>query len=127
MVSTRSTLDEIVESFSTLEVPRSHINRRHPLPSILVLAVLAVLAGAAGPTAIAHRGLRLVRLPTTTLGPGRLGRRRQERASTCSARRTGSARFAVPWAVINDAALLATPARPRLHLRASPRRSRCRC
>ena len=54
MVSTRSTLDEIVESFSTLEDPRSHINRRHPLPSILVIAVLAVLAGAAGPTAIAR-------------------------------------------------------------------------
>src|SRR4051794_29604129 len=54
MVSTRRTLDEIVESFSTLEDPRSHINRRHPLPSILVLAVLAVLAGAAGPTAIAR-------------------------------------------------------------------------
>jgi predicted transposase YbfD/YdcC len=54
MASTRSKLDEIVESFSTLEDPRSHINRRHPLPSILVLAVLAVLAGAAGPTAIAR-------------------------------------------------------------------------
>src|SRR5205823_3048687 len=40
-------LDEIVESFSTLEVPRSPLNRRHPLPGILVLAVLA------GPTAIA--------------------------------------------------------------------------
>ena len=54
MASTRSKLDEIVESFSTLENPRSHINRRHPLPSILVIAVLAVLAGAAGPTAIAR-------------------------------------------------------------------------
>src|SRR3954469_16927918 len=54
MASTRSKLDEIVESFSTLEDPRSHINRRHPLPSILVIAVLAVLAGAAGPTAIAR-------------------------------------------------------------------------
>src|SRR5689334_7339290 len=54
MVSTRSKLDEIVESFSTLEDPRSHINRRHPLPSVLVIAVLAVLAGAAGPTAIAR-------------------------------------------------------------------------
>src|SRR3954452_13031042 len=55
MVSPRSKLDEIVESFSTLEDPRSHINRRHPLPSILVIAVPAVLAGAAGPTAIARR------------------------------------------------------------------------
>src|SRR3954471_5224420 len=54
MASTRSRLDEIVASFSTLEDPRSHINRRHPLPSVLVIAVLAVLAGAAGPTAIAR-------------------------------------------------------------------------
>src|SRR5918998_2138680 len=54
MASPRSKLDEIVASFSTLEDPRSHINRRHPLPSILVVAVLAVLAGAAGPTAIAR-------------------------------------------------------------------------
>ena len=54
MVSPRSKLDEIVESFAALEDPRSHINRRHPLPSILVIAVLAVLAGAAGPTAIAR-------------------------------------------------------------------------
>jgi predicted transposase YbfD/YdcC len=54
MASNRTKLDEIVASFSTLEDPRSHINRRHPLPSILVIAVLAVLAGAAGPTAIAR-------------------------------------------------------------------------
>src|SRR5260370_35751908 len=54
MASTRSKLDEIVASFATWEDPRSHINRRHPLPSVLVLAVLAVLAGAAGPTAIAR-------------------------------------------------------------------------
>jgi predicted transposase YbfD/YdcC len=54
MASPRSKLDEIVASFSTLEDPRSHINRRHPLPSVLVIAVLAVLAGAAGPTAIAR-------------------------------------------------------------------------
>ena len=51
MASTRSKLDEIVESFSTLEDPRSHINRRHPLYSFLVIAALA---GAAGPTAIAR-------------------------------------------------------------------------
>src|SRR5690242_2784916 len=54
MTSERTKLDEIVASFSTLEDPRSHINRRHPLPSVLVIAVLAVLAGAAGPTAIAR-------------------------------------------------------------------------
>jgi predicted transposase YbfD/YdcC len=54
MASSCTKLDEIVEAFSTLEDPRSHINRKHPLPSILVIAVLAVLAGAAGPTAIAR-------------------------------------------------------------------------
>lgn len=54
MVSTRNRLDEIVASFATMEDPRSHINRRHPLPSVLVIAVLAVLAGASGPTAIAR-------------------------------------------------------------------------
>jgi predicted transposase YbfD/YdcC len=54
MASNRTQLDEIVASFATLEDPRSHINRKHPLPSILVIAVLAVLAGAAGPTAIAR-------------------------------------------------------------------------
>ena len=54
MASTRSRLDEIAASFATLEDPRSEINRRHPLPSVLVIAVLAVLAGAAGPTAIAR-------------------------------------------------------------------------
>jgi predicted transposase YbfD/YdcC len=47
-------LDEIAASFASLEDPRSEINRRHPLPSVLVIAVLAVLAGAAGPTAIAR-------------------------------------------------------------------------
>jgi len=54
MASNRTKLDEMVASFSTLEDPRSPINRKHPLPSVLVIAVLAVLAGAAGPTAIAH-------------------------------------------------------------------------
>src|SRR6478735_1267212 len=58
MASTRTKLDEIVASFSTLEDPRSEINRRHPPPGVLVIAVLAVLAGAAGPTAIA-RGAEL--------------------------------------------------------------------
>lgn len=54
MESTRSKPGEIVASFSTLDDPRSQINRRHPLPSVLVIAVLALLPGAAGPTAIAR-------------------------------------------------------------------------
>jgi predicted transposase YbfD/YdcC len=52
--SQRVSLDEIVVHFQELEDPRSTINRRHPLASVLVIALLAVLAGAAGPTAIAR-------------------------------------------------------------------------
>jgi predicted transposase YbfD/YdcC len=46
-------LDEVVQHFETLEDPRSPINLRHPLVSVVVIALLAILAGANGPTAIA--------------------------------------------------------------------------
>src|SRR5436309_1606932 len=51
----RVSLDEIVAHFQGLEDPRSTVNRRHPLASVAVIALLAVLAGAGGPTAIARR------------------------------------------------------------------------
>lgn len=47
-------LDEIVGYFDHLEDPRSPINRQHPLVSVVVIALMAVLAGAGGPTAIAR-------------------------------------------------------------------------
>ena len=50
----RVSLDEVVVHFQELEDPRSTINRRHPLATVLVIALLAVLAGAGGPTAIAR-------------------------------------------------------------------------
>src|SRR3954452_1078674 len=50
----RVSLDEIVVHFQQLEDPRSTINQRHPLTSVVVIALLAVLAGAGGPTAIAR-------------------------------------------------------------------------
>lgn len=46
-------LDGVGQHFSSLEDPRSEINRRHPLVSVIVIAIMAVLAGADGPTAIA--------------------------------------------------------------------------
>lgn len=46
-------LDEVVAHFAELEDPRSEINRLHPLSSVIVIAIMAVLAGAGGPTAIA--------------------------------------------------------------------------
>jgi predicted transposase YbfD/YdcC len=46
-------LDEVVQHFAELEDPRSTVNLRHPLVSVVVIALMAVLAGASGPTAIA--------------------------------------------------------------------------
>jgi predicted transposase YbfD/YdcC len=46
-------LDEIIGHFDALEDPRSSINQKHPLVSVVVIALMAVLAGAGGPTAIA--------------------------------------------------------------------------
>jgi predicted transposase YbfD/YdcC len=46
-------LDEVVLHFAELEDPRSTINRQHPLVSVVVIAMMGVLAGASGPTAIA--------------------------------------------------------------------------
>lgn len=50
----RMGLDEVVCHFAELEDPRSEINRRHPLVSVVVIAIMAVLAGATGPTGIAQ-------------------------------------------------------------------------
>jgi predicted transposase YbfD/YdcC len=46
-------LNEVVAYFDVLEDPRSTINQKHPLVSVVVIAMMAVLAGAGGPTAIA--------------------------------------------------------------------------
>jgi predicted transposase YbfD/YdcC len=46
-------LDEVVAYFDELEDPRSDVNLKHPLVSVVVISMMAVLAGAGGPTAIA--------------------------------------------------------------------------
>jgi len=50
----QSGVDEVVAHFNELEDPRSSINRKHPLGSVVVVALMGVLAGAGGPTAIAR-------------------------------------------------------------------------
>jgi len=50
----RISLDEVVLHFAELEDPRSTVNLQHPLVSVIVIALMAVLAGASGPTAIAR-------------------------------------------------------------------------
>jgi predicted transposase YbfD/YdcC len=49
----RLCLDEVARHFEELEDPRSTVNLQHPLVSVVVIALTAVLAGASGPTAIA--------------------------------------------------------------------------
>src|SRR3954463_13207393 len=52
--SRRFGLDDVLVHFQELDDPRSEINRKHPLASVVVIALIAVLAGASGPTAIAQ-------------------------------------------------------------------------
>ena len=47
-------VDEIAGHFQELEDPRSSVNLRHPLVSVVVISIMAVLAGANGPTVIAE-------------------------------------------------------------------------
>jgi predicted transposase YbfD/YdcC len=47
-------LDEVCCHFADLEDPRSAINQKHPLVSVIVISLIAVLSGADGPTAIAQ-------------------------------------------------------------------------
>lgn len=54
MADVRLGLEEITCFFHELEDPRSTINQRHPFVSVVVIAIMAVLAGASGPTSIAE-------------------------------------------------------------------------
>ena len=47
-------VDEVIAHFDKLEDPRSTINLRHPLVSVIVIAIMAVMAGASVPTSIAE-------------------------------------------------------------------------
>ena len=47
-------LEEIIPYFAELEDPRSTINQKHPLVSVVVISIMAVLAGCSGPTGIAE-------------------------------------------------------------------------
>ena len=66
----RMEMEEVLQHFRELEDPRSCVNRVHPLETVIVIAIMAVLAGASGPTSIARWAnlkakllRRLLRLP----------------------------------------------------------------
>lgn len=54
MATVQISLEEVVGYFDQLEDPRSLINQKHPFVSVVVIAMMAVLAGASGPTSIAQ-------------------------------------------------------------------------
>lgn len=74
---------------------------------VVVIGGGAVLDAVGFAAAIAHRGLRLVRLPTTTLGQADSGVGVKNGVNLFGKKNWLGA-FAVPWAVINDTALLET-------------------
>lgn len=74
---------------------------------VIVIGGGAVLDAVGFAAAIAHRGLRLVRLPTTTLSQGDSGVGVKNSVNLFG-KKNWIGTFAVPWAVINDAALLET-------------------
>jgi 3-dehydroquinate synthase len=74
---------------------------------VVVIGGGAVLDAVGLAAAIAHRGLRLVRLPTTTLAQADSGVGVKTGVNLFRTKNWVGA-FAVPWAVINDACLLET-------------------
>jgi hypothetical protein len=64
-------LDEVARHVETLEDRSSAINRKHPLVSVVVIALMAVLAGANGPTAIAEWAALKVEFLDRVLDPNR--------------------------------------------------------
>src|SRR5438270_3046505 len=74
---------------------------------VVVVGGGAVLDAVGFAAAIAHRGLRLIRLPTTTLSQADSGIGVKNSVNLFG-KKNWIGTFAVPWAVINDAGLLAS-------------------
>ncbi|MDX1565221.1 MAG: 3-dehydroquinate synthase [Phycisphaeraceae bacterium] len=74
---------------------------------VVVIGGGAVLDAVGFASAIAHRGIRLVRLPTTTLAQADSGVGVKSAVNLFQKKNWVGA-FATPWAVINDTALLGT-------------------
>lgn len=90
------------------QIHSHHLDRRS---YIIVIGGGALLDVAGYAAAIAHRGIRLVRLPTTTLAQGDSGVG-VKNAINRYGKKNWIGTFVTPWAVINDAGFLKTlPAR----------------
>ncbi|WP_437230962.1 3-dehydroquinate synthase [Planctomicrobium sp. SH661] len=74
---------------------------------VIVIGGGAVLDAVGFAAAISHRGIRLIRLPTTTLAQGDSGVGVKNSVNLFE-KKNWVGTFAVPWAVINDQSLLST-------------------
>ena len=86
------------------QINENGLDRRSYIVAIGGGAMLDAVGFAA---AIAHRGIRLIRLPTTTLAQADSGVG-VKNAINCFDKKNWIGTFAVPWAVVNDAGLLQT-------------------
>ncbi|MEM0925134.1 MAG: 3-dehydroquinate synthase [Planctomycetota bacterium] len=83
-------------------INRRNLDRRSYIIAIGGGAMLDAVGYAA---AIAHRGIRLIRIPTTTLAQGDSGVG-VKNAINFFGKKNWTGTFSVPWAVINDASVL---------------------
>lgn len=94
---------EVIESLLA-EIHDAMLDRRS---YIIAIGGGAMLDAAGYAAAIAHRGIRLVRIPTTTLAQADSGVG-VKNAINHFGKKNWVGTFAVPWAVINDAGFLTT-------------------
>jgi 3-dehydroquinate synthase len=92
-------VDEVLAAINDNDVDRRNY--------VLVIGGGAVLDAVGYAAAVAHRGVRLVRLPTTTLAQDDSGIG-VKNAINLFGKKNWQGSFAVPWAVINDEKLLET-------------------
>jgi len=90
-------LDRMLKVFNLADLDRHSY--------VVVIGGGAVLDAVGFAAAIAHRGIRLIRLPTTTLAQGDSGVG-VKNAVNLFQKKNWVGSFAVPWGVINDASLL---------------------
>jgi 3-dehydroquinate synthase len=95
--------------FTAVDAVLAAINRAALDRRSFVIAVGggAVLDAVGFAAAIAHRGTRLIRVPTTSLAQADVGVG-VKNSVNCFDKKNFLGTYAVPWAVINDAALLRT-------------------
>jgi 3-dehydroquinate synthase len=84
-------------------IDRDGLDRRS---YVMVVGGGAVLDAVGYAAAIAHRGIRLIRFPTTTLGQADSGVG-VKNAINAYGKKNWKGTFAVPWAVVNDQSLIA--------------------